>query len=248
MRRTPTAFTLIELLVVISIIALLISLLLPALKTARQQAILTNCAANLRMAGIGVHSYAHDSDDFIIPVNPGGSWSAIWREMRDEFDRRGVGWQTFYCPSDVASGDRSYKWDDVAPSNGLVNTSYNWWTGHEAFDPFGRLGAPNWKIHTSSWRRSFETSVTPLMTRLADRHAAPSESLLLWDSIVKVAATQQFWNKTTNNQGVEVDFSLHAKSATDIWGANELFVDGHVKRKTLQEMRPLTIVAQMIYW
>jgi len=59
--RIP-GFTLIELLVVISIIALLISLLLPALKQARYTVRVTACGVNLRSIGVGVHNYAIDSN------------------------------------------------------------------------------------------------------------------------------------------------------------------------------------------
>ena len=55
-------FTLIELLVVVSIIALLVSILLPALGRAREQAKRTVCASNLRQWGMIHFQYAADND------------------------------------------------------------------------------------------------------------------------------------------------------------------------------------------
>ncbi|MGB1125936.1 MAG: prepilin-type N-terminal cleavage/methylation domain-containing protein [Phycisphaeraceae bacterium] len=55
------AFTLIELLVVISIIALLIAILLPALSRARYSATMTQCSTNLQQIGVGV--FAHTADN-----------------------------------------------------------------------------------------------------------------------------------------------------------------------------------------
>jgi len=60
-QRPCGAFTLIELLVVISIIALLIALLLPALQKSRHTATITLCKARLRQSGIGVTAYATDN-------------------------------------------------------------------------------------------------------------------------------------------------------------------------------------------
>ncbi|QNN25403.1 DUF1559 domain-containing protein [Planctomycetales bacterium ZRK34] len=56
-RAAGAGFTLIELLVVVSIIALLIAILLPALQQARYVARLTACGANLRQVGVGVMAY-----------------------------------------------------------------------------------------------------------------------------------------------------------------------------------------------
>ena len=60
MTRPRPAFSLIELLVVISIVALMIAMLLPALGKAKETGRRTVCAANLRMFGIGFSAYAID--------------------------------------------------------------------------------------------------------------------------------------------------------------------------------------------
>jgi prepilin-type processing-associated H-X9-DG protein len=115
------------LLVVIGIIAVLISILLPALTRARAQAKMVACMSNLRQIGLASQMYTQQNRNYIIPMSYAGLGSIeellnkyVGAQMKSTF----VAPDVFYCPATAEF--------DSPPYGGYMTPSgpYKGWSGY----------------------------------------------------------------------------------------------------------------------
>lgn len=96
---TALGFTLIELLVVIAIITLLLSILMPSLRKARERAKKITCLCNLRTIGMGYSLYAADYNGWL----PKRYWATTTRPMD-------YGWQYTIAPYIGVEQNGLHRW------------------------------------------------------------------------------------------------------------------------------------------
>src|SRR4051812_34799499 len=106
MRRRCGGFTLIELIVVIGIIALLMSLLMPAVRGARESAKTLRCATQLRQIGQGIFAYAANHRGMTPPWgggfridNSGSPLSRGWPAMLWRYTGVKANSPLYHCPA-----------------------------------------------------------------------------------------------------------------------------------------------------
>jgi len=213
-RQVRKAFTIIELLVVIAVIAILASLLLPALKKAKNMATKTTCMGQLRQIGMLTINYSVNFDGFIPSggtvtpwhfgqIGNGGSgiitpeWKYVIEEMSDSD-------YIWHCPGNT--NDWWLTYTPLArsltfPSGGFSYINYFLMPGHSQW----------WKDWPTDGVRWGNTSY-PVKLSFAAEKKLP----------VVADAAYSHYNAETYRRRIN-----HSPMKCE--GANSVYADGHVK-------------------
>ncbi len=239
MKRTQ--FTLIELLVVIAIIAILASMLLPALSHARDMAKRISCAGNIRQIGMGIIQYGLEASDIILPAtvsssdptyNRGLVWSGF---SNDVWPRLAAPYFGVDCSQPPATGNPTHYYVASRQRKGIVKCPAM--NNDVAYIGFLHYAMPGQLSQGTSRLPDKFTKVKSSARRtliLDSYYYTPAMSSFHWPEPVIVyepGSTVYTGTYLVSSWGAGISRRRHRNST------NVAFLDGHVENVTATALR-----------
>jgi prepilin-type N-terminal cleavage/methylation domain-containing protein/prepilin-type processing-associated H-X9-DG protein len=228
--RRTLGFTLIELLVVIAIIAILASLLLPALSSAKERGRRVKCMSNLRQLGIAAQIYANQNNDNLPQSDGSNFWLWLWdvpAPMADGLVDAGARPPVFYCPGLAASvGEKDMY------ANNTAGITQGWWN----FSPGRRVTGYGVLLRrTGYWGDAMTdpSRLTPggeFVSKLANTNPVSREVFV---DVVLSLGPDDFVNLVSSLTANGIHRSAHMGINVPS-GANIAFLDGHAAWRKFQ--------------
>ena len=258
-RINGEGFTLLELLVVLGVIAILITLQLPALAGAKSQTKIGMCASHVRQIALACQIYANDNRDRLPVLSGVASWAwDLPAPAADALLKSGTEKRTFYCPGTSPRFTDKENW--AGPGTGANSTLWN----YDATGGFRTVGyalafsGPNSKLSPTNQNATIqpERFSFPL---LGISYIVPvSERVLVADATISFSATLPGYAHPENNyaniaggftqNGVTYPHvSPHLKGAVPV-GGNLGFKDGHVAWRNFELMTPRSTSGAAFWW